>query len=168
MHKEVYEFDLQNKMEGNNPEGGPWPLEDGIRVKCWKLLPSKTSETDRWSRADGNQTLPAFQLKIGGRCNGGADKLEECKKNSSRTLPVVSWMKDGLMYGTSGEDIYCNISSEPRASAKDMIQIAHLDFNFPTLDNTTQLPVPESFTMGNLSGEGNRTVDVRHVPRLYG
>ena len=158
MHQEAYEFDLQGKMEG-----GKWNLGDDIKVRCWKSLPSRNSETDRWSRGDG--TLLPFQLKIGERCDG---KVEECKKSSGRTLPIVSWMKDGLMIGTSVEDIYCDISKEPRASAGDMIQVAHFDFDHPTLDDKTQLPLPQIFTIGNFEGEGQKTIDVRHIPGVCG
>jgi len=77
-------------------------------------------------------------------------------------------MKDGLMIGTSAEDIYCDISKEPRAPARDMIQVAHLDFNHPTLDDTTQLPLPRILKIGNFEGEGQKTIDVRYVPGVYG
>jgi len=158
MQKEVYEFDLQNKMEG-----GMWDIGDNIKVKCWKSLPSRSSATDRWPRVDGDLSKPSFQLKIGSRCEG---EVEECKKNSILTLPFVTWMKDGLMVGTSGEDIYCDISKEPRNSAGDMIQVAHLDFNYPTLHDTTQLPLPQILKIGNFEGVGHKTLDVRHVPRV--
>lgn len=169
MRKEVYEFDLQNKMEG-----GMWDLleGDGIRVKCWKLLPSRTLETDGWPRVDGNLTKPAFELKIGSRCDGDPDKkvedrVKECKKNN-QTLPFISYMNNGVINVTSSVDIDSDLGGEPRATAGDMIQVAHLDFDHPTLDNTTQLPLPEIFTMSNWEGEGQKTYDVRHVPGLCG
>ena len=149
-------------------EGGLWDVGGEIKVKCWKSLPSKTFNTDKWSRGDGNQTLPAFQLKIGERCNGGKDRVDECRKNSGRTLPIVTYMKDGLMFGTTAADIYTNTSKEPRASAEDMIQVAHFDFDYPTLDDSTQLPLPLIFTIGNFEGEGQKTYDVRQVPDVYG
>jgi len=164
MSKEMYNFDLQNKMEG-----GMWDVEDGIKVKCWKSLPSRTRETDRWSRVDGNLTEPAFKLIIGSRCNGGSDqdKLDKCKENN-QDLPFVSYMNDGVMHVTSSDDIYgADLSKEPRGSAGDMIQVAHLDFDYPTLDYTAQLPLPEIITVGNIAREGSKTFDVRHVPEVY-
>jgi hypothetical protein len=77
-------------------------------------------------------------------------------------------MKDGLMVVTSDEDIDADLSSEPRASAGDMIQVAHLNFDYPTLDYKTQLPLPQIFTMGNWKGEGKKTYDVRHLSGVYG
>jgi hypothetical protein len=54
MSKEVYEFDLQNKMEG-----GLWPVGDGIQVKCWKSLPTRVRDEDRF--------VTPFNLIIGTR-----------------------------------------------------------------------------------------------------
>ena len=77
-------------------------------------------------------------------------------------------MNNGLMVVTSDRDIHADLSSEPGASAGDMIQVAHLDFNLPTHGYPTQLPLPEIFTMGNWEGEGSKTYDVRNVLWIYG
>lgn len=153
MSKEVYEFDLQNKIES-----GLWPLEDGIQVKCWKSLPKRVTENDRFDND--------FHLKIGSRCDGGEDHLEECKKNN-RTLPFVSYMKSGLMVGTTNQDLDSELDSS-LSEYGDMIQLGELDFDYPTLDNITQLPVPVIFGAGNFPGEEDRTFEVRHIPGVCG
>jgi hypothetical protein len=142
MSKEVYEFDLQNKMEGYM-----WDLGDGIKVKCWKSLLSRVKDADRFK--------DAFELKIGSRCDG---PVEECKRNN-QTLPFFSYTKDGLTLNTTNDELNSYIET----ASMDSVQVGHLNFEFPTLDYATQLPAPVIFSMRNFEGEEDKTFEVRRV-----
>ena len=142
--KEEYVLHLQNEMEGgmvDPPEG------DGIRVKCWKSLPTGVTEPNRF--------LTPFQLQIGSRCDLTKTNITECKANN-QTLPFISYLEDGLMVTTSDKDLNSKID----APGNDMVQVGHIDFDAPTLDYITKLPVPVIFAAGNFESEKNKIFEV--------
>ena len=84
MNGKSYDLDLQNKMEGSF-----WDLEDGIRVQCWKSLPTRVRETDRF--------VTPFQARPCLECDHEEGKIVPCKK-VNQTLPIVSYATDDIHY----------------------------------------------------------------------
>jgi len=151
MNGKVYELDLQNKMEGEI-----WDLQDGICVHCWKSLPTRVRETDRF--------VTPFQLNLVSRCNSPPGETGQCKEDG-QTLPIISYAQDDTHFvATTG---HFDTTNNPEIKKASTFQVAQLTFDYPTLDYTTQLPLPKILTMGNYEDKGNRTFDVRYVQGVY-